>query len=163
DLERNPLTLVQRLQSRLLDGGDVHEHVAAAVIRLDESVSAFTVEEFDRTGHRHRDNSSPCGCPPPATRAAARPDIRRQEKASAYTASVTPRPPRRPSPLHRESNVRAPRHFNICRATKNRVCVLTDWLPSRFLVGLGADPVRVVAPGIPEKLRQGATHYLRLL
>src|SRR3979490_3178428 len=60
DLERNALSLCQILQSGPLDGGDVNEHIAAAVIGLDEAVAAFSIEELDRTNHGHRET------PPPA-------------------------------------------------------------------------------------------------
>src|SRR5215471_3667722 len=62
DIERDALPLGQRLQSGALNGGDMHEYVPPAVIRLDETISALAIEEFDRTGHCHRENSYPRGC-----------------------------------------------------------------------------------------------------
>src|ERR1700738_348999 len=62
----NPLTFVQHLEPRLLDGRDVYEHVAPAVVRLDKAVSSLAVEELDRTGRGHRESSSPRGVSPPA-------------------------------------------------------------------------------------------------
>ena len=38
-----------------LHGGDVNEHIAAAIIGLDEAIAAFSVEELDRTSHGHRE------------------------------------------------------------------------------------------------------------
>jgi hypothetical protein len=37
----------------------VHEHIAAAIVGLDEAVAAFSIEELDRSSHGHRENSSP--------------------------------------------------------------------------------------------------------
>src|SRR5271165_657624 len=51
------LTLVQVADPRPLDGGDVHEHVLRAVIRLDESIALLWVEPFDRAC-RHRTTPS---------------------------------------------------------------------------------------------------------
>src|SRR5208283_2533816 len=47
------LTLVQVADPRPLDGGDMHEDVLRAVIRLDEAVPLLGVEPFDRAC-RHR-------------------------------------------------------------------------------------------------------------
>src|SRR5271156_1902746 len=59
DIEADALTLDQRFQPRTFNSGDVHEHVAAAVVGLDETVAAFAVEELDRTTHCHRVTPSP--------------------------------------------------------------------------------------------------------
>src|SRR5580658_9277358 len=66
NIKTDPLTLVQHLEPRPLDSRDVYEHVAPAVVRLDKAVSSLAVEEFDRTGHGHRESSSPRGGSPPA-------------------------------------------------------------------------------------------------
>src|ERR1700680_5017629 len=42
----------------MLDSGNMHEHIATAVIRLDESVSALAIKEFDRA-HCHRETPFP--------------------------------------------------------------------------------------------------------
>src|ERR1700760_990884 len=73
DLERNALSLSQILQSRPLDRCDVHEHVASAVVRLDEAVAPFSIEELDRPSHGHR-VSSPAMLRRDALVSAARPD-----------------------------------------------------------------------------------------
>src|ERR1700686_2224708 len=54
DIEADALALDQRFQPSAFNSGDVHEYVAAAVVGLDETVAAFTVEELDRTTHCHR-------------------------------------------------------------------------------------------------------------
>src|SRR6266567_2214979 len=59
DLERDTLTFGQILQSRPFHRGDVHEHIAAAVVGLDEAIATFSVEELDRPSHGHRENSYP--------------------------------------------------------------------------------------------------------
>src|SRR5215212_10186241 len=46
NVEREALTFVQRFHAGALDCRDVHEHVASAVVRLDEPVAAFAVEEL---------------------------------------------------------------------------------------------------------------------
>src|SRR5450755_623829 len=66
DVEADLLSFVQTFKSSRFHGGDVHEHIAPAVIRLHEAVAAFTVEELHNTGLRHRENSSPRTAPPPA-------------------------------------------------------------------------------------------------
>src|ERR1700738_566438 len=59
DLECNALSFVQILQSGPLHRGDVNEHIAAAVIGLDEAIATFSVEELDRTSHGHRETPPP--------------------------------------------------------------------------------------------------------
>src|SRR5262249_34822104 len=54
DLEGNALSFGQILQPGPLDSCDVNEHVAAAVVGLDEAVATFSVEELDRPSHGHR-------------------------------------------------------------------------------------------------------------
>src|SRR5664279_1106653 len=93
DVEADLLSFVQTFKSSRFHGGDVHEHIAPAVIRLHEAVASFAVEELHNTGLRHRENSSPRTAPPPAPRAAARPDIHNRGKRRPRTASVTPPAP----------------------------------------------------------------------
>jgi hypothetical protein len=64
DLETDPLSFGQVLQSRPLDRGDVDEYIAAAIIGLDEAIAAFSIEELDRSSHGHRET------PPPSCSAA---------------------------------------------------------------------------------------------
>src|SRR5262245_26087941 len=59
DVEGDALPLGQRFEAGALDRGDVNEHVAPAVIGLDEAVAALGVEELDGTCHRHREAPSP--------------------------------------------------------------------------------------------------------
>src|SRR5580692_2790397 len=73
----------------MLDGGDVHEHIASAVIRFDKSVSAFAVEEFDRTGHCHRENSYPVVVRRRPPRHDGRAAIRNWNRRRPWMASVT--------------------------------------------------------------------------
>src|SRR5690349_911176 len=54
NLKCNTLSFGQILQSCPFHGRDMNEHVAAAVIGLDEAIATFSVEEFDRTSHGHR-------------------------------------------------------------------------------------------------------------
>ena len=51
DGELNALTFVQGLEARGLDGGEVNEHVFAAVGRGDEAKTFLGVEELDGTSH----------------------------------------------------------------------------------------------------------------
>src|SRR5882724_11758298 len=94
DVERDALSLVQRLEPGPLDGGDVHEDVAPAVIGLDEAVTALGIEELDDTCHGHRETPFPVDAPPAA------PTARRLSRTFANggssgprTASVTPPAP----------------------------------------------------------------------
>src|SRR5690349_12750061 len=66
NLEGDALSFGQILQSRPFDRGDVHEHIASAIVRLDEAVAAFSIEELDRPSHGHRET------PPPQCSTAAR-------------------------------------------------------------------------------------------
>src|SRR5712671_4622322 len=66
DLECDALSFGQVLQPGSLHRGDVDEHIAAAVIGLDEAIATFSIEELDRTSHGHRET------PPPYCTAATR-------------------------------------------------------------------------------------------
>src|SRR5262249_7202311 len=93
-IEGYPLSFVKRLQAGTLDCGDVYEHVAPAIVRLDEAVAALGIEEFHRTCHCHRDYSYPRGCHAAGPHGAtARPDIHKREGNRPVTASVTPPAP----------------------------------------------------------------------
>src|SRR5215216_2528250 len=48
DFKLNSLSFGQRLQSGVLDGRDVHEDIAPAIVWLDEAIPALAIEEFDR-------------------------------------------------------------------------------------------------------------------
>src|SRR6185312_12687329 len=65
-IELDVLPFVQALETGLLDCGDVNEHIASAIVGLDESVAPLPVEELDRTGHCHRETPSPNIASPPA-------------------------------------------------------------------------------------------------
>jgi hypothetical protein len=52
-VEADALPLNKRFQPCTFNGGNMNKHVAAAIVWLDEAVTAFPVEEFDRTGHCH--------------------------------------------------------------------------------------------------------------
>src|SRR5664279_2971723 len=61
DVETDLLSFIQALQSGLLHGGDVHEHIASAIVRFHKSVAAFAIEELHNASLRHREHSlSPC-------------------------------------------------------------------------------------------------------
>src|ERR1700704_4943725 len=60
-IEGDALALVEQFQTRALHRCDVNKHVASAVVRLDEAIAAFAIEEFDRSGHCHRE-TPPRGC-----------------------------------------------------------------------------------------------------
>src|SRR5262245_21101232 len=93
DIEGEALPLGQRFEPGSLDGGDVHKHVAAAIVRLDETVAALGIEELDRTCHGHRETPFPVVAPPPT------PTVRRlgrtfaNGESSGLTASLTPPAP----------------------------------------------------------------------
>jgi len=70
---RRKVTMV--FQSGALHRGDVNEHVAAAVVRLDEAIAALAIEEFDYPCHGHRE-SLPRTASPTRKPRSARPDIR---------------------------------------------------------------------------------------
>src|SRR5262249_32205486 len=75
DVERDTLAFVERLHASTLDCGDVHEHVASAVVGLDEAVASLGIEELDGTTLRHREAPIP-NCPAAGPHGAtARPDI----------------------------------------------------------------------------------------
>jgi hypothetical protein len=48
--ERNLLTFVERAQAGTLDGADVHEHVVAAIVRLNEAEALGRVEPLNCSG-----------------------------------------------------------------------------------------------------------------
>jgi hypothetical protein len=53
NVEADALPLNKRFQPRTLNSGDVNKHIAPTVVWFDETVAAFPIEEFDRTGHCH--------------------------------------------------------------------------------------------------------------
>src|SRR5262245_42714295 len=73
--DRNALPSSQILQSGPFDGSDVNEHIAAAIIGLDEAVAAFSVEELDCSSHGHRETPPPYCSAPTRTSRIGRPDI----------------------------------------------------------------------------------------
>src|SRR6266850_1211007 len=74
DIEVDALTFVERFQSGAFHRRDVHEHVAPAIVRLDEAVATLAVEELDDTTLRHREAPFPnCSAAGPHG-TAARPD-----------------------------------------------------------------------------------------
>src|SRR5262249_7138581 len=93
DVEGEALPLAQRFEPGPLDGGDVHEHVAAAIVGLDEAVAALGVEELDRTCHGHPETPSPVVAPPPAPTARRLGRTFTNGESSGLTASVTPPAP----------------------------------------------------------------------
>src|SRR3954451_7873295 len=54
DIEADVLPFVQHLQPGLLDSGDVDEDVSRAIVRLDETVTTFPVEELYHSSLRHK-------------------------------------------------------------------------------------------------------------
>src|SRR5882672_7438194 len=79
DIKRDPLPFAEGLQSGVLHRRDMHEYVAPAVVRFYEAVSAFAIEEFDRAGHCHRENSCPVLARRRPPRRGGRVDIRRSQ------------------------------------------------------------------------------------
>src|SRR5260370_32918236 len=65
-LDGNVLSFSKSLQPARLDRRDVNEHIAAAVVRFDETVAALSIEELDCPSHGHRET------PPPYCSAATR-------------------------------------------------------------------------------------------
>src|SRR3569623_1009696 len=55
DIESDALPFVEALEAGRLDRRDMHEYVTSAVVRLDEAVTALTVEELDHALLRHRE------------------------------------------------------------------------------------------------------------
>src|SRR6185295_6705407 len=89
DVEVDALAFVERFQAGALDRRDVHEHVATAVVRLDEAVATLRVEELDDTTLRHREAPLPQCCSTTGPRgAAARPDIHQTGKGVGSSAAV---------------------------------------------------------------------------
>src|ERR1043166_8076655 len=96
DVEVDALAFVERFQPGALDCRDVHEHVAAAIVRLDEAVAPLRVEELDRTTLRHREAPLPQCCSTTGPHgAAARPDIHcTGERRRRLAAVISAGPPR---------------------------------------------------------------------
>src|SRR3569832_1532576 len=97
DVECDALSFGQILQPGALDGRNVNKHVAATVVRFDEAVAAFSVEELDRPSHGHRE-TSPRIAPPlrPSCVSADRTfvaDIFRRKLWPSRRACVTAVPP----------------------------------------------------------------------
>jgi hypothetical protein len=49
DLERDLLSLIEAMHSGAFDGADVHEHILAAVIRLNEAEAFLAIEPLYRS------------------------------------------------------------------------------------------------------------------
>jgi hypothetical protein len=58
DGELNALTFVQGFETRGLDGGEVNEHIFAAINRGDETKTFLGVEELNGTSHFRHNNFS---------------------------------------------------------------------------------------------------------
>jgi len=88
DIEGDALSLVELFEPGLLDGGDVYEHIACPVIRLDEAVATLALKNLTVPAM-----ASGNSYPPPA------PTARRLGRTFAsgrnrpVTASVTPPAP----------------------------------------------------------------------
>src|SRR5450830_1797324 len=52
DIEADLLSLVQALETGLFHGGDVDEHIACAIVRLDEAVAALAIEKLNDSSLR---------------------------------------------------------------------------------------------------------------
>src|SRR5246127_921124 len=75
NFESDALSFGQILQPRTFDRGDMNENIAPAIVRLDEAIATFSIEELDRTSHGHRVTPPPhCFQPLRITRI-GRPDI----------------------------------------------------------------------------------------
>src|SRR3974390_2835692 len=81
-IEADALALIERLQSGRLHGGDVYEHVAPAIIWLDEAVAPLGVEKLHDSCLRHREKLLAPHCSAGPT-PSARLDIHFRGKASA--------------------------------------------------------------------------------
>jgi hypothetical protein len=53
DIEGDPLTFVQSVETRLFDGRDMDENIATAIVGFDKAVSLVGVEKFDGSLLRH--------------------------------------------------------------------------------------------------------------
>src|SRR6188768_157461 len=73
DLEGDALSFGQILQTGPLHRRDVNEYIATAVIRLDEAIAPFSIEELDDPSHGHRE-TPPRPAPPPRAAGAYRLD-----------------------------------------------------------------------------------------
>src|SRR6202011_113658 len=58
-LECDALSFGQILQSRPLYCRDVNEHIAAAVVGLDEAIATFSIAELHDPSHGHREPPPP--------------------------------------------------------------------------------------------------------
>ena len=58
DFEAQLLAFVQRHHAGAFHGRDVHEHIAAAVIRPDEAEALLRIEPLDDTGAGARSNAT---------------------------------------------------------------------------------------------------------
>src|SRR5262245_10903084 len=77
NIEGDTLSFVQRFEPGPLDRRDVNENVTPPVIRLDEAVATFGIEELHRTCHCHWDTPNPKGTSAAGPHGAtARQDIR---------------------------------------------------------------------------------------
>ena len=100
DIEGDALPFRKRFEPGPLDGGDVHEHVAAAIIGLDEAVTTLCIEELNDTCHCHWVAPNPKAAAGPHG-ATARPDIHMRGRASAVLGPQSLRQP--PSEAERQS------------------------------------------------------------
>src|SRR5438105_2313705 len=63
DIKADALAFIERLHSGTLDRRDVNENVTPTIIRLDETIATFAVEELDDSTLRHREAPFPQCCP----------------------------------------------------------------------------------------------------
>src|SRR5438477_3209448 len=117
-VERETLTFVQRFHAGALDGRDVHEHIAPAVVRLDKSVAPLAVEELDHSTLRHREPPFP-NCPAAGPHGAtARPDIPWERRRHPDVISAgPPREAERQSQHARVDNNRNPLERGVTGAS----------------------------------------------
>src|SRR5665213_374983 len=54
DIEADLLAFIQALHSGCFDRGDVHEHIARAVVRFDETISSLRIKKLNDSSLRHR-------------------------------------------------------------------------------------------------------------
>src|SRR5579885_907265 len=110
DVETDALSLVEALEPRLLDRRDMHEHVASAVVRLDEAVATLAVEKLHHPRLRHLQSSRTAPPPAPTARRLGRTFPVGKASAASATASVTP-----PAPHPGRRNVTA------CHRTRHQL------------------------------------------
>jgi hypothetical protein len=53
DIEGDPLTFVQSVETSLLNGRYMDENIATAIVGFDETISLIGIEKFDRSLLRH--------------------------------------------------------------------------------------------------------------